>query len=529
MKTVKMEKPILKVSNLSVATHLKETKKFLLKKVNLAVNRGDIFGLIGETGSGKSMLGWSLINLLPKGCFLTDGSVVFGDKNISQVKNLRGKKISMIFQDPMHALNPTQTIGKQMKTILTKWHFDGDVSVEDKIFKWINKVQLNSIVDIMDRYPHQLSGGQIQRVMIALAMSMNPKIVIADEITTGLDASIKLKIMDLLFSLHKENDVTTILISHDLALIRRYCNQVAVMRFGKIITEGKTDDIFIGQKNEYVRLLITDGFSEKKSKTLTKDSTKRIVLSVKSFSKAYGDNLKNNYAVRDVSINLCRGKTLGLVGESGSGKSTLAKMILNILDRDFGQLELIIDEIIIENLRIPSREIGAVLQDSFGSLNPRMNSYEILLEPLELNGVFEKKIIKSRIKKAINDVGLNNNVLMRYPHLLSGGQRQRLSLARAMIMEPKIIVLDEPTSALDLNVQKKIIKLLKSLQKEKNLSYLFISHDLSVISEMADDVAVLYNGEIIETGITKNILNNPEQDYTKKLIESSLLTETVNL
>ena len=266
-------------------------------------------------------------------------------------------------------------------------------------------------------------------------------------------------------------------------------------------------------------------FGEKKFKKLEKGSFERIALAVKGFNKSYGNKTNKNHVVKDVSINLYYGKTLGLVGESGSGKSTLAKMILNILDRDSGQLKLTTDEIIIKDLRIPSGEISVVLQDHLGSFNPKMNSYDILQEPLELKGIRGEKIIENRIKNMIHDVGLNNNILTRMAYSLSGGQRQRLSLARAMITEPKIIIFDEPTSALDPKIQKRIVDLLKSLQKEKNLTYLFISHDLSVISQISDYVAVLYSGKIIESGLAEKILNNPKQEYTKKLIESSFWME----
>jgi len=520
-----MKKPVLKISGLDVVSSNQNTSKTILSKLNLVVNKGDTLGIVGETGSGKTMLGWSIINLLPGGCFLKNGNIKFNGKNTFEVKNLRGKNISMIFQDPMHSLNPTQTIEKQMTDIIKKWRIGEKNSTKDQIDKWIGKVKLDSVFDIMGRYPHQLSGGQIQRVMIALAMCVRPKIIIADEITTGLDANIKLEIMDLLFSLQKETSVALIFISHDLFLVRRYCDRVAIMNSGKIIAEDSTKSIFNKKKYKKIRFSMGVNFSEKKIKKLEGGSSRRIVLAVKGFNKSYGNKINKNHVVKDVSFNLYYGKTLGLVGESGSGKSTIAKMILNILDRDSGQLKLTTDEKTIENLRIPSGEISVVLQDHLGSLNPKMNSFDILLEPLELRGITGEKIIENRIKNMIHDVGLNNNILTRMTHSLSGGQRQRLSLARAMITEPKIIIFDEPTSALDPKIQKRIVGLLKSLQKKKNLTYLFISHDLSVISQISHYVAVLYSGKIIESGLAEKILNYPEQEYTKKLIESSFWME----
>lgn len=524
-KKAEMKKPVLKISDLDVVSVNQNISKTILSKLSLVINIGDTLGIVGETGSGKTMLGWSIINLLPNGCFLKNGDIKFNGKNIFEVKNLRGKNISMIFQDPMHSLNPTQTIEKQMTAIIERWRIGEKNSTKDEINKWIEKVQLNPVFDIMGRYPHQLSGGQIQRVMIALAMCVRPKIIIADEITTGLDANIKLEIMDLLFSLQKETSVALVFISHDLLLIRRYCDRVAIMSSGKIIAEDSTKSIFDSKKYKEIRSLIGVNVGEKKFKKVEKGFSERIALAVKGFNKSYGNKINKNHVVRDVSINLYYGKTLGIIGESGSGKSTLARMILNILDRDSGQLKLTTNETNIENLRIPSGEISVVLQDHFGSFNPKMNSYDVLLESLELRGVTGGKIIENRIKNMIHNVGLNNNILTRRPYSLSGGQRQRLSLARAMITEPKIVVFDEPTSALDPKIQKRIVELLKSLQKKKNLTYLFISHDLSVISQISDYLAVLYGGKIIESGLAEKVLNNPRQDYTKKLIESSFWME----
>ena len=517
-----MQKALLKISKLDVVSKVAGDKKVLLKNIDLTINKRKTTGLVGETGSGKSMLGWALLDMLPKGCFVTGGSINYVDTPISDVPNLRGKKIAMVFQDPMQSLNPTQTIGKQIKTILGKSCGEKREAIEEKATQSLERVRLGSVVNIMDRYPHQLSGGQMQRVMIALAISTKPHLIIADEITTGLDANTKLEIMDLLFELQGELGVAVLLISHDLVAIRRYCDQVAIMRSGEIIDSGKTDRVFHDPKGEYVRSFLNSPENTRKRKKTKTQVPRQEILSINEFQKSYGNTQNKHPVVKKVSMVLFQGKTLGLIGESGSGKSTLAKMILNILERDSGLLKLRIGESTMENLIKPNRRIGAVMQDSAGSLNPRISIYETLSEPLELMGVVDKHVTKRKIMETMNDVGLDQDLLMRYPHSLSGGQRQRVSLARAMMAEPSILILDEPTSALDVSVQKKILELLKSLQKEKNLSYLFISHDLTVISEMADDVGVMYDGEIIEFGPVEKILNKPEQDYTKKLIESSI-------
>tara|TARA_B100001250_G_scaffold142775_1_gene122175 strand:- start:1169 stop:2743 length:1575 start_codon:yes stop_codon:yes gene_type:complete len=519
-----MQKTLFKVSGLGVASNTAGKKQALLNNIDLTINTGETIGLIGETGSGKSMLGWALMDLLPKGCFVVEGSIKYGDTPISEIPNLRGKKAAMVFQDPMQSLNPTQTIGKQIKTILGKWHGNKEETTEERAVQSLERVQLGSVVNIMGRYPHQLSGGQMQRVMIALAISTRPHLIIADEITTGLDANIKLEIMDLLFSLQDELGVAVLLISHDLIVIKRYCDKVAVMRSGEIVDNGITDKVFLNPKGEYVRSFLNGQEKNRKHKKTKTPIPKQEVLLVSEFEKSYGDLQNKHTVVKKVSMVLCRGNTLGLIGESGSGKTTLAKMILNILERDSGRLKLTIDGLEMENLITPHRQIGAVMQDSAGSLNPRMNIHEALSEPLELMGLSDRHVKKRKVVAMMNDVGLDQELLMRYPHSLSGGQRQRVSLARAMMLEPSILILDEPTSALDVNVQKKILELLKSLQKEKNLSYLFISHDLAVISEMANDVGVMYDGEIVEFGSVEKILNKPEQAYTQKLVDSSVWT-----
>ncbi len=524
-----MREVLLKISDLSVTSNKENETTTILNNIDLTIHKNETVGLIGETGCGKSMLGWALMDLLPDGCVLSGGNITYDTTPIYEMTSLRGSRVTMIFQEPMQSLNPTQTIGKQMTTIVEKRGLNIETSTKAYVKKWLARVQLDSVFDIGSRYPHQLSGGQMQRVMIALAMSMRPKFIIADEITTGLDANIKLEMMDLLFSLQDELGVAVLLISHDLATIRRYCDRVAVMRSGEVLVEGRTDEVFLHQKDKYIRTFI-DGQerSNRKIKTDNTEDSDHAILSIRGLHKSYGDNKSRQSVVNNVSMNLYRGKTLGLIGESGSGKSTIARMILNILERDSGKMKLSIDGSTTKNLTSPNKKIGAVLQDSTGSLNPKMNIQNILSEPLELVGVSNERKIRSKINKMIKSVGLNEDLLTRYPYSLSGGQRQRVSLARAMMIDPRIIILDEPTSALDVKVQKNILELLKSLQKQKNLSYLFISHDLPVISEIADDVAVLYGGEIVEVGTVEKILNNPEQDYTKKLIKASTWTGPLN-
>ena len=516
-----MKETLLKVSGLTIKSTNNQGTRTVLKDIDLSIKESEMFGLVGETGSGKSMFGWSLIDLLPRSCYRAEGTVEYNKIEVSDIPNLRGEKVTMVFQDPMQSLNPIQTIGSQIKILFENNNYDKKSSYEESIGRWISRVKLDEVPNLMSRYPHQLSGGQMQRVMIAVSMLMEPSLIIADEITTGLDANTKIEIMDMLIDLQKDQGFAVLLISHDLLMVKRYCERVAVIANGKILDLGIPKKVFSEQRNKTNKQVKNNIKTEETTKGSNSALNKEKILSVKNFYKSYDNMGKNQLVVNDISIDLFKGKTLGIIGESGSGKSTLAKMVLNILERDEGEMKLVIDGKKTTNLKDPSRNIGAVLQDSTGSLNPRMSIYQILLEPLEIMGNRDEHENEMKITQALNDVKLDQNILLTYPHTLSGGQRQRVSLARALIMQPRIVILDEPTSALDIVVQKRILELLKSLQIKKKLSYLFISHDLLVISEMADDVAVLYGGEIIETGTVDKIMNRPDKDYTKNLIKAS--------
>ena len=491
----------------------------ILNDVNITVNKGEVVGLVGKTGSGKSMLGWAVIDLLPRLCYISSGSILYDKTPITEISNFRGGKTTMVFQDPMQSLNPLQTIGTQVGILSNNLYSDKSDHLQQQVYKWFSRVMLNNIPDILNRYPHQLSGGQMQRVMIAISMLNEPEFVIADEITTGLDAKTKLETMNLLQDIQKEQGVSILLISHDSSLVNRYCNRVIVIDSGEIVKTKGDGSVVLDHKHGQL-FKSEDNKNDRNDPGSSADIKREKVLSIKRFCKSYFNSGQSKKVLKGVSLNIYRGETLGIIGESGSGKSTLAKMILNILSRDEGEMELIASSERIKNLTIPNKNIGTVLQDSSGSLNPRMNIQQILSEPLEILGVSDKSEIKSKTIRTINEIGLDQSFLDRYPHTLSGGQRQRVSLARAMMLEPSVLILDEPTSALDTATKKKILELLKSLQNNKKTSYLFISHDLFVVSEIADEVAVLFCGEIIETGTIEKIMSNPKQDYTKKLVES---------
>ena len=495
--------------------------QIILDKINLEIRKGENFGLIGETGSGKSMIGASLIDMIPRGCGITRGSIINYTNSPKKGLSLRGTKIAMISQDPMHALNPLQSIEKQFSSILIKrFGFNKNKAIES-ILNWVEKVKLNNVSSILSRYPHQLSGGQMQRVMIAIALSIQPELIIADEITTGLDANIKMKILNLLFSLQKNQEVAVLLISHDIISIQKYCDKVAVLRRGKIIDAGDTDKIINKPRDDYVKALTKtqSNLSVRNTDDLIEKPIQKII-QVKSLCKTYYTGEKSVTALNNVSFDVYKKETLGIIGESGSGKTTLVKIILKILIPDSGKITFV-EEQNVKTCTI-KRNIGSVFQDNQGSLNPKMNIFDILSEPLILQGIRKQSIIEKRIKTILNKVHLNSSMLRKFPYQLSGGQRQRVSIGRSLMIDPGLLILDEPTSALDIRTQDKILTLLSEIKKETRASYIFISHDLSVISEISDRIAVLYKGSIVDCGKTNVILNKPSNDYTKKLIDSNV-------
>lgn len=468
--------------------------------------------MVGKSGSGKSILGCAILDMVPSGCSIIGGSIIHHFKSRKEISELRGINLAMISQDPMQALNPLQSINTQFNIILEKRFPSEKNKLKKHILKWIEKVQLHEIPNILDRYPHQLSGGQMQRVMIAMAMSITPDFIVADEITTALDAGIKVEILNLLISLQKESHFSVLLISHDLKSVQKYCDRIIVLQSGKTIETFQVPAT--GKETFYENKKKLENSNIKKPEEVS------TVLEIKHLCKTYGEGKGAVQALKKISFKLYKGETLGVVGESGSGKTTLVKLMINILNRGSGKL------IFYENnksklLTKPFQKIGVVFQDSQGALNPKMKIFDALKEPLFLSGEKCNKSIRKKILDQINKVDLDKTLLQAFPDELSGGQRQRVSIARSLLLNPSIIVLDEPTSALDINTQNKILGLLLNIQKQNKLSYVFISHDLEAIAKMADRVAVLYRGEIVESGSVEEVLSYPSHDYTKKLITSN--------
>ena len=507
-----MAEVLYKIKDLKIISKTENESRIILDKINLNIHKHEILGLVGETGSGKSMIGGALIGLLPSGCFIKSGEISHFFDSVIKKRHLRGSKVAMISQDPMQSLNPLQTIGTQFSIILKKRFNCNQPDTKKRIFRWVQKVKLHKVPGILNRYPHQLSGGQMQRIMIAIAMSVEPEFIIADEITTGLDMNTKMEIMTLLFSLQKNNKISVLFISHDLIVVQKYCDRVVLLKSSEIIELNDSKTI-INKTDNYVNT-----FKKSQNKNLNKKNNNTLgpILYVKELYKNYGKNKDTVLGLNGISFEIYEGETLGVIGESGSGKTTLVKTVLNILERDSGNIYLQK-----QRLNKPNRKIGAIFQDNKGALNPQMSIHDILCEPLVIKGVKDFKSTQKKTKEMLAKVNLDVDLLSKFPHQLSGGQRQRVSIARALMVNPSVLILDEPTSSLDIYTQKKILHLLQSLQNEYKMSYVFISHDLRIVSKIADRIIVLYKGSIVEHGKTTDVLCYPSHDYTKKLIDSN--------
>jgi len=494
----------------------------ILRDVSFDIAKGEMLAVVGESGSGKSLTALSVMGLQPTEAKIS-GNIAFNNEELqsySDFRKLRGKKISMIFQEPMTALNPLHTIGKQIEEM------GGNQSVAELL----EKVGLQQFINRQSVYPHELSGGQRQRVMIAMAIANNPDLLIADEPTTAVDVTIQIKILKLLKELQKSLNMAMLFITHDLTLVRRLSDRVAVMYRGEIVEIGEVSKLFSNPQHEYTKKLLA---SEPKGSPLPVPHDAKTVLECKNLKVYFpvkSGLLRHiscyTKAVDDVSITIAESSTLGVVGESGSGKTTLGFALLRLIKSE-GKIIFLgsnIDNLKTKEIRSLRAKMQLVFQDPYSSLNPRMRVQQIIEEGLAVhhpNKTEEER--ETEINNILQEVGLPIEIKERYPHEFSGGQRQRISIARAMVLKPDFVVLDEPTSALDLSVQAQIIDLLKNFQKTRKLSYMFISHDLRVISAIAQELIVMHEGKIVEQGKTKEIFNNPQHEYTKTLIEAAFL------
>tara|TARA_E500000178_G_scaffold60832_1_gene57436 strand:+ start:913 stop:2622 length:1710 start_codon:yes stop_codon:yes gene_type:complete len=525
--------PILTVKDLVITTSNESKKVTLLDNLSFELLPSEILSIVGESGSGKSITAKSILGLLPKN-FSVSGEIRYYEKNLIQTDekemlSVRGHEIGLIFQEPMTALNPVLSIGEQLtESMIISRKVDSKIAYEMAL-EMLNRVGIPHSKERMLQFPHEFSGGMRQRILIAMMMLMEPNILIADEPTTALDVTIQAQILDLLSALVQEKKMSMILITHDMGVVAQTADRVLVMKDGKKIEDGKVEEIFVGSNEDYTKQLLASVPRLTSNSKFKENLPKSNLISIENLSKSF---LRNTFfskkkisvnALENISLQIGHGEVVSLVGESGSGKSTLGRILLKLTNADKGTIRF--DGLDFYNnksteLKKFRSTIQIIFQDPYSSLDPKRTIGYSISEPLIIQNKYRATEIQEKVRKLLTAVGIDPDSAKRYPHEFSGGQRQRIAIARAISTEPKIIVADEPTSALDVTVQAQILELLLKLKDEQNISFLFISHDLAVVQQVSDSVAVLCEGRILEKGSTSQVLQNPLNGYTKSLINS---------
>src|SRR5690554_1313432 len=556
---MKTKTPLLQIQNLVISFSRENTWNDVIKNISFDVYKNEILGVVGESGSGKSVSSLAVLGLLPDK--ISNGKILYQEKDLTQIssrdfRKIRGRQISMIFQEPMSSLNPSLKCGYQVEEILFEHTHLSKKEVKAEVLSLFEKVKLPNPEKIYNSYPHQISGGQKQRVMIAMAIACKPNILIADEPTTALDVTVQKEIIKLLKDLQQETEMSIIFISHDLALVSEIADRVLVMYKGEIVEQGETSEIFHHPKQTYTKALIAFRPSlderlkrlptiadflndttpteiitpQERVENLEKLYSKPPILEVKNIEKIYYSRMgilgkKVGFqALQDISFKVYEGETKGLVGESGSGKSTIGNAILQLDKATKGQIfykGIDITALSDKEFKNFRKEIQIIFQDPYSSLNPKMKVGEAIIEPMHVHKLYKNN--KERKQKAIEileRVGLSSAHFNRYPHEFSGGQRQRIGIARTIALQPKLIVCDESVSALDISVQAQVLNLLNELKESFGFTYIFISHDLAVVKYMSDKILVLNKGRLEEETEADELYRNPKTEYSKKLIEA---------
>jgi peptide/nickel transport system ATP-binding protein len=519
---------LLAIKNLTIALPPGADRPLAVEEVSLQVESKEIVCIVGESGSGKSLTAHAVMGLLPRGVAATGGSVLFDGTDLLReppeaLRKRRGRDIAMIFQDPMAALNPVLTIGRQVTEQIRAHEDISEGTALKRAAELLAEMGLKDVTTLLKAYPHQLSGGQRQRVMIAMALSLSPRLLIADEPTTALDVTTQAQILKLIRRLQAERDMSVLFITHDFGVVADMADQVAVMRHGRLVESGAAGKVLGEPQHSYTRALIAA--VPKGDRYLPAPLQSAPLVAVNGLTKRFRrgglfSRAPTVTAVDAVSLTLQRGETLGIVGESGSGKSTLARCVIRLLDPDGGT-------VLLENadiahmkekaLRPLRRRIQMVFQDPFSSLNPRETIGDILIAGPRSFGE-DAREAKARAAEMLRLVGLNPETMHRFPHAFSGGQRQRIGLARALMLRPDVLIADEPVSALDVTVQAQVLKLLDDVRRQMNLAMLFITHDMRVATEVCHRVMVMRHGKVVEEGPTRDIFTAPANDYTRALL-----------
>ena len=569
--------PLLKIEDLSLEFRRDTQWNPILHHINFSLDEGEVLGIVGESGSGKSVTALSVMQLLnPKTARYPSGKILFrtinDDKNPpldilkaseSTMQSIRGNQIGMIFQEPMTSLNPVIRCGEQITEQIILHKHISKKEAKEQVINLFNEVMLPRPTQIFDSYPHELSGGQKQRIMIAMAMSCNPKLLIADEPTTALDVTIQKNILELIRSLQQKHGMSVLFITHDLGVMAKVADRTIVMYKGDIVEENSVRNIFLNPQKPYTKQLIAcrpsmnqrlktlpqvsdfagnnDAVQDILTKLTVKPEERKSALAklysgdkivtIKNLNKVYKlrkrklfEKQQFLHALKDINLDIYEGETLGLVGESGCGKTTLGRTLLRLIEPSSGEVSFQGKNLVrlsSSELREVRKDLQIILQDPYSSLNQRLTIGEALMEPMRVHGILQNdKERKKRVIELLERVSLNESHFYRYPHEFSGGQRQRISIARALSVNPKFIICDESVSALDVSVQAQVLNLLNELKSEFHFTYIFISHDLSVVKFMADRIAVMQQGAIVEIGEADSLCSHPQTAYTQKLIDS---------